>query len=426
MAATRGKPRRMPVQRRQGARRPRSRRPWPSLAAICLLVLLLLAGWHVAVSWVPRLLTRTVKVEQHRIERTVSARAQLARRELVLVAPVSGTLELLAETGQRVRAGTRLAEVANPRARAAVESQLEQALARLRQFEAESAPAAVARETRLHAGASRLERLIAEWRRAMPHRRLALEEELGELLAAQAEERAAGEQLVAEHDRLLGEVTRLREQRGLTVAALAAPWPGVVDLTLDGLEGVLRWDRLDSLTARAVFTMAPSPTPVRNGQQVEAGQQLFKLVDMAEVSVVMGLPEGEATGLRPGVAVGVRAPEIDQHTRDGVVTAVRPGNPPGQVLVQVTLSQGVEELGTRRQLEATLVTAIYEGFRVPASSLLQQGEELGVYVVHRMLARFRPVRQVATDGRWVLVTGLFPGEEVVTTPRWVQEGRRVR
>ena len=82
---------------------------------------------------------------------------------------------------------------------------------------------------------------------------------------------------------------------------------------------------------------------------------MFKLVDMAEVSLVMGLPEGEATGLRPGVAVGVRAPEVDRHTRDGVVTAVRPGNPPGQVLVQVTLSQGVEELGTRRQLDATLV-----------------------------------------------------------------------
>jgi multidrug resistance efflux pump len=367
-----------------------------------------------------------MKVELHRVEHTVSARAHLARRELVLVAPVSGQLVLLAENGQRVRAGTVLAEVANPRARAAVESQLAQAEARLRQFEAESAPTAVAREARLREGASRLEQLVAEWRRATPHQRLALEEELGDLLAAQAGERAAGEELVADHDRLLGEVTRLREQRGLTVAALASPWPGVVDLALDGLEGALRWDRLHSLTARAVFTMAPSPTLVRHGQQVEAGQQLFKLVDMAEVSLLLGLPESEATGLRAGMPVGVRAPAVDQHTRAGLVTAVRPGNPPGQVLVQVTLSQGVEELGTRRQLEATLVKAVHEGFRVPSSSLLRRGDELGVYVSHRMLARFRPVRQVATDGQWVLVTGLSPGEEVVKTPRWVREGRRVR
>ncbi|HAI21505.1 MAG TPA: hypothetical protein DCM14_06410, partial [Clostridiales bacterium UBA8153] len=363
MAATKGKMRRMPVKRRRVARRPKRRQSWPNLATVFLLGLVLFAGWQVAGSWVPRILTRTMKVELHRLERAVSARAHLARRELVMVAPVSGKLVLMAENGQRVRTGTLLAEVSNPRARAAVESQLEQAVARLRQFEAASAPATVAREARLREGASRLEQLIAEWRRAPAGRRLALELELGALLAAQAAERETVEQLAVEHDRLLGEVTRLEEQRGLTVAALAAPWPGVVELSLDGLEGLLRWDRLDTLTARALFTAAPSPALIRNGQEVEAGQRLFKLVDMAEVFLVLGLPEGEAGGLRPGVELGVRAPEVDQHTRSGRVTAVRPGNPPGYVLVQVALSQGAEELGRGRRLETILVKAVYEGFR---------------------------------------------------------------
>ncbi|MEW6522524.1 MAG: HlyD family efflux transporter periplasmic adaptor subunit [Bacillota bacterium] len=420
------KPRRPPVPRRGRLYKPRRQPLWPWLFVVALFGVLLVAGSATAKSLVLQLLTRTVQVDVHRVEHVVSAQAYLARRELVFVAPVTGKITLVAREGERVRTGSLVAEISNPRTRAAIEAQIEQAMARLRQFEANSAQTAVALEDALKEGATRLELLIARARQSSTQGQAALERELSEVLSAQAGLRAAQERLVEEHRSLMDEVARVQSQRALAVVSLEAPWPGVISYALDGLEDALKWDQLGKLSARAVFTLAPSVSSLTDGQEVGAGERLFKLVDLSEVVMVLAVAESRASGLMRGMRVGVRVPALDDRTRTGQVTEIRPGNPDGYVMVQVTLREGLDELGSHRQVEAVLVKATYEGIRVPKSALVQQGEQPGVYVAHKTLARFRPVGVLVTDGRWVLVSGLAAGDEVVTTPRWVKEGQRIR
>jgi putative membrane fusion protein len=388
-----------------------------------LLGVLFVAGSATAKSALLRLVTRTARVEGQVWESTFSATGYLVRRETVFVAPQTGRLVWVAAEGERVRAGSVVAEIANPRTRAAIDAQIEAARARLREFEVTATKEVGRLETALAAGARQLVELRSRLGRSgvTP----GLETELGRVLFDQARLRDELEALAERHRQLMDELAAVQAQRAMAVATLTASQPGVVTYVLDGLEDRLEWTRLDRLSARTVFTLQLAPASVADGQDVNIGQRLFKLVDLSEAVLALAVPESKADDLIRGRRVGVRIAGTDQ-TRSGQIVDVHAGNPEGYALVLVALKDGLEAIGTRRQVEATIVKNSHEGVRVPRSALITQGDITGVFTVQKTLARFRPVTVVAESGRWVLVSGLGPGDEIITTPRWVREGQRVR
>lgn len=159
---------------------------------------------------------------------------------------------------------------------------------------------------------------------------------------------------------------------------------------------------------------------VDEGEQVNPGAAVARIIDAGTLVVKAGLPERYAADVEVGAPVQVRLPAYGLEPRDGrvryVATAIDPKSRTFEV--EVALENRDAKLKpemvaklvvTRRQMENVVV--------VPEDAILRDESGPHVFVVERK-GKVAKARRVAVDrkgfgaGR-VVVEGLQPGEQVV-------------
>ncbi len=393
---------------------------WPYIAAAVVFVFLATVGRGL----ITQFLVQKYEAELGRMERTVELRGHLLWREEVITAPLSGQVSFTTRCGESVRAGTLLAEIYDPRTDAVIQRQVAQAQDNLTRFQAQAQDQAHTVEDSLHETTSQLVGAVHHARQLHGSEVAQKTEQLVGLLDRRRQQQALLAGLEEEEARLRAQLEGVRAQRSEAKATIVATMPGMVMHTIDGLEGTLQWERQESLTPRTLFTLSSSPSRIRDGESIPAGDAVLKLIDMREAVWAVATEEGKVDDLILGMRVTLRT---DEGLRiQGRVTDVRYGSPPGYAVVLVSINEGVEQLGSQRLLEATVVKTASEGIRIPQSALWEKKGTRGVYVVYKTMVHFQPVDVLIIQDGWVLVLGLAAGDEVITTPRWVQEGQRVR
>jgi len=205
-------------------------------------------------------------------------------------------------------------------------------------------------------------------------------QELG-LLADQEVERLRSEAEVAAADAALAE---LRVQN----AAIVAPIAGVV-------------------THRRI----------EQGQLVATGTPTFTVADLSRLEVDLGIPEREASRVRPGQSVAIRAEEGGQPVA-GRVARVRPVVDPGSGTVLVTVEIDPGQAGGLRAGQFANVDIVTETLQqriaVPRTALLVDGPTPRLYRVVGGVAEEVDVTIGAAFGERVEVSsGIQPGDSIV-------------
>ena len=405
--------------RRAPARRSTGKR-WPYIVAAIVFVFLATVGR----GFVTQFLVRTHVAELRRIESTVHLRGHLLWQEEVLTAPLTGRLALHTACGEQVRAGCVLAEIYNPQTEAAIQQQIEDAKAELTRFQALASVEEPSLQAELNETTAILVEAINGFRQAPANRLATYQERLVATLDSHSQKVSELAQLAAQEGELLAELERVRSQRADFQQIISATIPGKVVHTLDGLEDTLSWERADRLTPRTLFTLDGAVVQSLDGQRIKAGDPVVKLIDTREALWAVATEEGRVNDLILGMRVILRTEEGVQVP--GQVADLRYGSPPGYAVVIISINEGVEQLGQERILEATLVKTSSEGIQIPHSALWEQEGRMGVYVVYKTMVRFQPVDILVAREGWALVLGLASGDEVITTPRWVTDGQRIR
>jgi len=390
----------------------------------------LLLGLLVVLAWLRgalvERLVQVIMVREGALDRVAGGRALVARRETVVLAPADGVLHWLVATGERVRAGTVVAELGNPMA---VEAALrDQALLEQRLAEAGAALAPLEQELaglreRLAQAAGRLRSATIRGDAAEVAQR---EAELGSVLAQHAS-RQADRLRIESTIHGLKENLRAQQQlvQGLTVRVVS-PVAGVLVRELDGLEQTVAPRQLSRLSSRQLMAFEPRPGAPEEGQTVRAATPLFKVVDSLEAYACLALPVRDVEQLEVSRPVNVRFPDIHDDVVRGQVYHLGERERNGLVLVVVKLEEAPDALAVRREVEVLLVLETYRGTVVPRRALLGRNGRTGVLVVVRNTARFQAVEVLGGDARQVVVTGLPAGTEVVLNPWLLREGSRIR
>ena len=405
-----------------GRSRARGRRSvssrWPYAFAAVVIVLLATVGRGL----VTQHLLQTYTAEVGRIESTIDLRGYLIWREEVITAPFTGQVAFAVACGEQVRTGCVLAEIHNPQTEAAIERQIEEARANLSEFRSLAQEQVQALEIALHETTFDLRDAIDDSRQIQGAQAAHQTQRLLLLWQERSERMDRLKTLQEEESRRQAALKRVEAQRSEATQAVVATMPATVFRALDGLEDTLHWERQERLTARTLFTLALSPSRRQDGETIAAGDPVVKLVDMRDAVWAVATPESHAEQLMIGMRVAVRT-EDDVRVQ-GQITDVRPGSPPGYAVVLVRFTEGAEMLGSERVLAGTLITTSNEGIRIPSSALWEREGQTGVYVVYRAMVQFQPVDVIVIQGGWALVLGLAAGDEIITTPRWVQDGQR--
>lgn len=209
--------------------------------------------------------------------------------------------------------------------------------------------------------------------------------------------------------------------------ALTAPRAGVLSFRVDGYEQLCdpgKWGEiaLDKVLAPNDQSEAPPPGNAEKKTRVEAGTLIYKIVDNLEpVYLYAETAEPLAEALMKEKGLGLRLDNMENPIRAKIAGVIQPGDRT-QVLLMLYEKQGFENT---RRLQGRIIIEEYKGIVLSEQDLVTKEGSEGVYVFNSGKACWKAVNPVARNGGRVVVTGIEPGEWIVTSPQTVKEGQRI-
>ena len=175
-----------------------------------------------------------------------------------------------------------------------------------------------------------------------------------------------------------------------------------------------------------------SERSVSQGEAVDPGQTLFRVVNSGFLELEGQVPVDQATAVREGQAVVFTMDAYPGQELRGTVARVAPVADPSTRQVGVVMRLPNESGSLIGGLFATgrvITEAETQAMVVPTAALRGAGATNFVYVVENETIVRKPVTAGARDpirGVVAITTGLRAGERVVITPGEITEGARVQ
>jgi len=161
---------------------------------------------------------------------------------------------------------------------------------------------------------------------------------------------------------------------------------------------------------------------IRLGEPVEPDKELLDIMDLSEVWATAQIPEDLVSKIKPGTKAHIRIPALGGEIIDGVLLRFDPkANPEGGTIGAIFKVPNKElRLRPGMRTEFSIVTSSRKNvMAVPREALQGDAANRVVYVKHIEIPNAftrLPVQTGEKNDRYVeIVSGLFPGDEVVTT-----------
>ncbi|HCC33042.1 MAG TPA: hypothetical protein DEQ28_03960 [Clostridiales bacterium] len=400
--------------------------PRPLLLVGAALAMVALLGW--LRGWLLMGVVQVGLVQEGSVELVLRESAVLARWETVVVAPASGTLRWMVESGDRVRVGTVVAELENPRAMAGARGDLAALEGQLSMMDLAQAPRRQALGDRRAALRPQIAATVREFRAAilaadtgaMGRGEARLRELLRDYRAAEDENLALTRELALLEQRVIAQRDFLE---GLAVE-LAAPKAGVVNLELDGLEQAVTPRQLVEMSAARLANLAVRPSQARDGQEVRVATPLFKVMDTGETYLALVVPAGQGEAFPENVEV--RFIDLGSLPVPASLQYRGTPEPDESMLIVLRVGPAPDALAGMRQAAVEVVLDRWRGPAVDRRALVEREGVMGLMIVADGTARFRGVEVLGGDERQVVVRGVEMGQEIVLNPWLVREGMRIR
>lgn len=358
----------------------------------------------------------------YQVEDTLSTTGYLVRNEQVLPDSGGGLLRLIRSEGERVSAGSKVAQVYSDQASLDRQMEIDRLQTQLDQLQIAS-EAASASEISLQLDTQITDKLL-NMRRAVEAGRIdTAEDSLAELKALVLRRDYTytdAEDLKTQTADIKNQLKTLRAQAGASSRAVTAPQAGLYSAVVDGFETVLTPDMLNSLTPSKFSSIQPG----------EVSSDLGKLVLGDRWHYVVSLPASQAAVFKDGGSEKLRfAKGVGRDLR--VTVQSISGEEGGRVVIVFRGDTYLPQLTLLRQQSADIVRNTVTGIRVPQQAIrVNEKGVSGIYCVVGATARFKPVRVVwSADDEYALVRGtgeketaLRSGDEVILSAGGLIDG----
>ena len=390
----------------------------------------------------------TTLVHAYQVEESVPLSGYVVRSERVLESGSSGSLlQLRRAEGERVSAGGTVAMVYADQASLDRQNEIAALETRIEQLQY-AQEASLGSEASLKLDAQILQSMVSV-RSGLAQDRLDAAESAGSELRTLIMKRdytySDTDDLSAQTAELQAQLKSLKSQAAASVRRIAAPESGLYSAVVDGYETVL--------TPESLTEMTPSRlSAVRADESVRSEVGKLVLGDAWYYAAAMNTADAEklrdtAADLeRAGKSLALQFSKSLERTLPVTVDALGPEEN-GRVVVIFKGRSYLPELTLLRQQSAEAVSSSLEGIRVPKEALRAQritvdketgertvSEEMGIYCVVGVEARFKPVEVLYNGDGFVLVRAgetqsstriLRSGDEVIISANDLFDGKIV-
>lgn len=351
------------------------------------------------------------------VERTLAATLRAARDSNV-AAQTSGTVtKLLADEGDRVRAGQVVVQLDDTQARQALENarlQVRQAQINLDQTRTNTGQATASLQAAVQAAEAGLQKARQDAQSAADLYRLGGISQ-ADLTAARSAQAQAESALAQARNNLAQNGRGGQGSLALLQAQLESAQAGVRQAE----------ENLTRTGVKAPFAGVVVSLAVEVGEFAGQGSPVFRLVDPGTLKATFNVTPQDARALTPGTRLNL---DYGGQTYLAVVQDAT-GVAGSDRLVPVTarVEGGGKTLPVGGSAQVRYRATLGSGVLVPSGAVQTDGGENAVYVAEDGVARQVPVTVVAEAQGRVAVRGLNTGAQVISpVPPSLQDGARVR
>jgi putative membrane fusion protein len=180
---------------------------------------------------------------------------------------------------------------------------------------------------------------------------------------------------------------------------------GIVSYTIDGYEGELSPQNLDSLTPEYLDKVIERDAQRQTATgRVQAGLPVAKIIRGTDTYIAASIPKEKAVDFEEGKNIKLRVNDIGLETNGSIVKVNSYDN--GKTVVSIRMSRGAEFLSTARVVNVDFISTIEEGLKVPLKSLRNISEDgtRGTIMLNKYnVAAARTVDIVCSDDEYAII-----------------------
>jgi putative membrane fusion protein len=184
---------------------------------------------------------------------------------------------------------------------------------------------------------------------------------------------------------------------------------GVVSFAVDGLETTLKPAILSNLQ-RDYTEFRGKSSAIKDGEQVNAGRPLYKLVDNYSLHLLVQAPVDEVLRYGRGDKVWVT---FENTTIVGWIKDIIKR----QNLFVIQLERFPDEVADKRWVDLNVMANAFHGVIVPRKSIVEKDGKIGVYRMAESVIFFQPITIRGGTIEEVVVSGIERGVEILINPK---------
>lgn len=395
----------------------------PIVSALLILFVTVYMGFHIINAMRDPL--KTVEAVEFSIEDTVQANGYFVRDE-ILIAKTGGVVRPSVENGARLAKGDVAFYVYRDQAALELDAELKGLEARIANMEyAQSQTTGIM-------DAAQMDRLIyarlTDMLNARDSRRKTLMSdqtvEFESLVFKREYTYNGGADISGTIAALKSEALDLRKRQTSAVSSIKAERSGAFTTEIDGYEGVLSMETLESMTLSgfdALGTMKNAGAAAEN-----MGKQALGF----SWGYIMDIPEDSSLLIKTGQKITLRFTDIYRTYVSFTVERIEREN--GRALVCLTTNANVSLFIDSRRLPSDVITQSHSGLRVPKEAIRLNMGKTGVYCLVGDRAVFKPVEIITERDNYYLVAfnavtadakGLLPADKMIVGGKDIYDGK---
>ncbi|WP_027340729.1 HlyD family efflux transporter periplasmic adaptor subunit [Halonatronum saccharophilum] len=185
---------------------------------------------------------------------------------------------------------------------------------------------------------------------------------------------------------------------------------GLLSYKVDGLESTLRMEEREKLDYSRFNSLKGKSNPIRDGDKVNIGRPIFKIVDNFKFYLAVLLPQEQLSKYEVGTGVEILFSEVEGQYFRAKVDKIIPDNPQNIMLIEIR--RYIPELLNLRKTEVKVVRRQYHGIVIPNSALIENKDKIGVLVNGYTKNYFREVEVIGEVGEKAIIKGIGPGFDI--------------
>ncbi|MTI69912.1 MAG: HlyD family efflux transporter periplasmic adaptor subunit [Firmicutes bacterium] len=176
---------------------------------------------------------------------------------------------------------------------------------------------------------------------------------------------------------------------------------GIVSYNFDGLENIFNIENMLNITPNRFKILQMEKNKVRNSDNIEVGQPLFKVCDNFKWFIVTKLRSDSINFLKEGNNVDIHFLDEDSYINAKVVKISQNNNE--KVLI-FEFDTYFYDFYDKRYVDIEIIEKNKQGLKIPKTSIVLRDGIKGVYVNNMdNIIRFRPIKIISENREYAIV-----------------------